>query len=327
MTALYIAPVIFLVTVLAHFLPNWTRPDLFFAVTVDPEFRRTPDGARVLRQYRLIIWIGAVASAGLAAASFAEFSILQVFGFLIALARAHRRTLAHATAPSAILEVNLAAPPETFPGGFFIAFPPLAALAALAFWANSHWEQLPAKIPVHWGIHGADRFVERTTQGEYGLIAIHGAICMGLVLCAWGILHWSRRVSTVGAPAASERRFRRLNVQMLILIAYFATAQAWMVLLRPDAMGVWWGVLLLVVLLPFLIRLVRIARTGTSVPVGDRTPDSCWKLGIFYINPEDPSIFVAKRFGIGYTFNFGNRWSWAVMAAILVVLFARAVLK
>jgi Family of unknown function (DUF5808) len=44
----------------------------------------------------------------------------------------------------------------------------------------------------------------------------------------------------------------------------------------------------------------------------DRTPDRCWKAGIFYVNPADPALFVEKRHGIGYTLNFGNPWSWVV---------------
>ena len=36
-----------------------------------------------------------------------------------------------------------------------------------------------------------------------------------------------------------------------------------------------------------------------------------WR-GIFYFHPNDPALLVPKRFGIGYTLNFGNPWCWAV---------------
>ena len=55
-------------------------------------------------------------------------------------------------------------------------------------------------------------------------------------------------------------------------------------------------------------------------PVGDRTPDAAWKLGQFYYNPADPALIVEKRFGLGYTLNFGNRWSWVLTAALFVPL-------
>ncbi len=52
----------------------------------------------------------------------------------------------------------------------------------------------------------------------------------------------------------------------------------------------------------------------------DRTPDRCWKAGIFYVNPADPALFVEKRVGIGYTLNFGNPWSWIMLVLIVTFL-------
>src|SRR5690606_38624665 len=34
--------------------------------------------------------------------------------------------------------------------------------------------------------------------------------------------------------------------------------------------------------------------------------DAHWKGGLFYFNKNDPSIFVEKRFGVGWTLNFAN---------------------
>jgi len=48
--------------------------------------------------------------------------------------------------------------------------------------------------------------------------------------------------------------------------------------------------------------------------------DKRWKWGMFYVNRDDPQIFVPKRYGIGYTLNFGNRWSWAAVALILLAI-------
>jgi uncharacterized protein DUF5808 len=49
-------------------------------------------------------------------------------------------------------------------------------------------------------------------------------------------------------------------------------------------------------------------------------PDNCWKWGIFYVNPDDPAVFVRKRYGLGYTLNFANRWSWAAVALIALAI-------
>jgi uncharacterized membrane protein len=49
-------------------------------------------------------------------------------------------------------------------------------------------------------------------------------------------------------------------------------------------------------------------------------PNKFWKWRIVYVNRENPDVFVPKRYGIGYTLNFGNRWSWGVLALILFAI-------
>jgi Family of unknown function (DUF5808) len=47
-----------------------------------------------------------------------------------------------------------------------------------------------------------------------------------------------------------------------------------------------------------------------------------WKAGIFYVNRNDPALFVPKRIGIGYTINFGNPWAWFVLGILVFVILA-----
>ncbi len=52
----------------------------------------------------------------------------------------------------------------------------------------------------------------------------------------------------------------------------------------------------------------------------NRDEDRFWKLGMFYYNPDDPAIFVEKRFGIGWTNNFAQPLSWLWLLGSVVVL-------
>jgi len=54
-------------------------------------------------------------------------------------------------------------------------------------------------------------------------------------------------------------------------------------------------------------------------PKGGPPPDEGWK-GWFYSNPNDPALLVPKRYGVGFTLNFGNPWSWAVLALIILAV-------
>lgn len=48
--------------------------------------------------------------------------------------------------------------------------------------------------------------------------------------------------------------------------------------------------------------------------------DSYWKFGIIYFNPDDPSLFVEKRFGIGVTVNFAKPLAWIFIIGIFVIV-------
>ena len=61
------------------------------------------------------------------------------------------------------------------------------------------------------------------------------------------------------------------------------------------------------------IRVMRRTAVLEGPPIGDTTPDSSWILGRLYFNRADPTLFVERRMGLGYTLNLGNPWSWVVM--------------
>ena len=78
-----------------------------------------------------------------------------------------------------------------------------------------------------------------------------------------------------------------------------------------------WLFLGLIVLLAVLAYLVDLSASGSQP-----TPERCWKGGRFYVNRDDPALFVRKRFRSGYTLNFGNPWSWAVLALLVLIAVA-----
>jgi uncharacterized membrane protein len=52
----------------------------------------------------------------------------------------------------------------------------------------------------------------------------------------------------------------------------------------------------------------------------NRDDDRHWKLGQFYYNPNDPAIWVEKRFGIGWTVNFAHPLGWGSLLGVLVII-------
>jgi uncharacterized membrane protein len=51
-----------------------------------------------------------------------------------------------------------------------------------------------------------------------------------------------------------------------------------------------------------------------------RDDDRYWNGGIFYNNPDDPAVFVPKRFGLGWTMNFGHPQAKLVLIGMLLLV-------
>ncbi len=58
----------------------------------------------------------------------------------------------------------------------------------------------------------------------------------------------------------------------------------------------------------------------TDNKITDLDEDSYWKGGIIYFNKNDPSIFVEKRFGVGWTLNFANPLGYIIVMGPLIII-------
>ena|SRR5947209_18972466 len=92
-----------------------------------------------------------------------------------------------------------------------------------------------------------------------------------------------------------------------------------------------WPALLLicgVLLVVFLVLVLPMPRSRAkartradrgSTPAIFRDDDRYWYGGIFYNNPDDPDPFVPKRYGFGWTVNFGHPVGKLILITILVL--------
>lgn len=63
-----------------------------------------------------------------------------------------------------------------------------------------------------------------------------------------------------------------------------------------------------------------------SVPTINRQDDRFWKLGLFYYNKEDPTLFIEDRFGVNAGLNYARPSAWIFVAVLAAVLIATTVL-
>jgi uncharacterized membrane protein len=217
--------------------------------------------------------------------------------------------------------------PQTLPGGVAGQLGPFTMLAAAGGYVASHWDDIPQRWPTHWNFMGrADEWVTRSIATAYRPAIVGALFCALLAGTRYAILHGSA-VPTSGHRDAGTRRANL--VRMLVGEYTFAGMCSWSTIApplfrgagSPQVLGVLVvGTIGIGVMAAITLRsavATSSAGFGGSIHTGgDRTRDSAWKLGRIYYERSDPAVFVLKRFGIGYTLNFGNPWAW--LAAMLL---------
>ncbi len=321
-------------TVLECYAPLLSRRDIYFGVTVAPNARATPPARRILARYRLaVIAIGALGALalGLALALTAALDQSLVIVGLAAglllwvIALSFPYFWAHAAARALVAADTNVAPSATQP--------PVASLRPRRYsdylpWA---WELLPlglivatfvalallyphapSTLIIHWNAQGEPNgFAQKTPMSFFGEALIQ--LPMYALLFGLGYLIARSRAQ----PDAADLRFKRLMVRFLFalrtLLVFMFGAIA--LVIASQASPRWITALPVVILVIILVSVVVLAfrvgqggarlRGSTASPT-DRMADRYWKLGIFYVNPDDPSLMVERRFGVGYTLNFGS---------------------
>lgn len=342
------------VAALAWWLPQLTRRDLYFAVTVDPAWRDGADGRAALARYRR--WWFALVLAPLAAAFAAALAlapavalvvvsaliVVQVVGLTGGFLAARRRVLPASRAAgdefAAAGGEEAAAGELRLPGGWLGQAGPWFILAAAAVVLAVAWDAIPPRYAVHYDAAlQPDRWEDRTPAGVAFPLLLGLAFTLPLWWMQWALVRRGRLVGAGAAAAAAEARRRRANAEVLLAAIYLTAALFALIALAPlfqgrDAMRAWLAATLgltfvgsaaLVAwlalrLLPLYARR-REEGAEDGRPHGDRTADRHWKAGLFYYNPDDPAVFVEKRFGIGYTANMARPVVWVMLFALLVL--------
>jgi uncharacterized membrane protein len=211
----------------------------------------------------------------------------------------------------------------------------ILGLAAFCFWWR--WDAIPGRFPIHWDLHGRPNgWAIKSWRSVFGSVLIGTLVCLFFSLLFNSFMRGARHIHSSGPDAEKESRFLRMMMLWVLGLEYSMAAMfGFSPILPPQLMTIFvFGGLLIGVAIAVVAfrsgqggwRLqgqTRASTPGKQAPAGDRTPDECWKWGLFYYNPADPAVWVEKRFGIGWTFNFGHPRAWFILGAIL--LFTAAV--
>ncbi len=326
---IFILPLV-LLGIVFQFMPLMTRPGIFFGATVASDFPRSGEGRRRLRSFRwqAAIWSAiAIALTVLLTPQYPHYAgLMPVLLLITAVGVSYARKFhevhdRYGTRKPELRQAELTADGNEVQGvGFWIWLPPFVAIAALALYLHLHWNQLPDPYPVHFGVHNEpNRWAHRDWTSVYLPLLVVTMTNLLFVGLSWLFARQSRK--TV---------MRQISIRYLQVMAYPVTLTFVLVGLLPvwPQSPIWLGLIMTFASIGVLIYWSY--RRLNSPVAADESPepssDNYWKAGMFYYNPDDPSIFVAKRVGIGYTLNFANKMCWLVLAGVLLLTLFPALL-
>jgi uncharacterized membrane protein len=344
-----------------YFLYPWVvRKGLLFGVYVGEEaFDSAP--ARALTR----LWYGAMiaaTAAGIAvgavlALTFASPLALVVPLFLQALAflglylwaysRA-RRLAPEGPPPAAVAPLVATPPPSPLLPALTIAVGVACGMYAIAH-AWTSYDALPASVPTHFGFSGEpDAWRPKSLPTVMMLPVMVLVLAVGLGGMAWLTANAKRGLRRFdhGASLAAQLRFRTAMTRFLCGVALLTSLMLTSLSLsvievglgRATALGSWQmvatGALMVFAIGGTVYLAVRYGQGGSrlegasaSTPLTNGLADNRnWVLGMFYVNRDDPSILVERRFGIGYTINFGNPKAVALLVGFLGAILAMVLL-
>ncbi|MFI8575589.1 DUF1648 domain-containing protein [Rossellomorea aquimaris] len=238
-----------------------------------------------------------------------------------------------------VSELNLRTKDEMLPWIVYVI--PMVITAGLMVFTLVNYNSLPDQIPTHWGPDGKpDAFTTKSYLSALTLplvLLVMNAMFLGIneLTRNSGI---KLSAGNIKASRVRQLRLRKYTSWLLffisILISMLFTFLQFTTLYENSVSD------LLIITMPLAFSaLVLIGTVLMAIKVGKKDSDldvevidegtgevinadddQYWKGGLFYFNPEDPSIFVEKRFGVGWTLNFARPLGYLILVGPLLVI-------
>lgn len=225
---------------------------------------------------------------------------------------------------------------EDAPGAISLAwnwlYAPVILLTVVV--AAAGYQVMPAQIPMHVDVSGVVTDVAAKSPAVAAFpIALELFLTGCFVFSHWTVLR-SKKGTEPGNPASSAwayGMFAHAQTVFLLVGGLVITAVCG-ILIELSMIGVLpiTGAVAAIVVVAMLIAVgslilnVVYGQSGSRVFRMQRSDailvddDTYWKLGLFYCNPGDASLFLPQRSGFGWTVNWARPAVWAVMAGFVV---------
>lgn len=203
------------------------------------------------------------------------------------------------------------------------------------------YPSLPSKIPIHWNFQGE---ITNYRDKSYGVVLLLPLIQLGMV-CIFYFIYWmitnTKQQIDPNNPEESLKRsiiFKKAwSIYLLILLILVTVEFSILSLLTygivfetTRAVDILNWIILAFSIIGGLVLSMKLGQGGEKIKLKEKNSgeviykkddDEMWKLGnTIYYNPEDSSVFVEKRFGIGWTVNAGRLLGLFLLVLPIIII-------
>ncbi|GAA4494940.1 DUF5808 domain-containing protein [Actinoallomurus oryzae] len=238
----------------------------------------------------------------------------------------------------AVADTSLRTDPERYP--WLWAAPAAVLTLATVIIGAVAYPGMPARLAIHFGPAGRpDHYAAKSFASAFGPVLAQVASTI-LLLAIAGVALRSRAQLDAEDPQAAtrHRRFVAASARALLVLAgctsvtfLFGSLANWHLISAPGPVIAALNVVPAVLgAAAILVVVIRVGQGGSRLRLGgpaagragtvNRDDDRLYRLGIFYYNPDDPAVFVPKRFGFGWTLNLARPVTWLIGGLLLVMV-------
>lgn len=198
--------------------------------------------------------------------------------------------------------------------------------------------QLPAQVPVHWGVNGQpDRWEAKSLITVFAPLLIGLFVQIPVFFLKAETIKARMRVPLENAEKIFSLKEMSLSancnlldwIRLMIATLFANIASSIIAVLANESVlvfiNLWMWVTILLLLFgigyfAFQLRAINqeIKEITGQFTFQNETEAQSWNDEIIYYNKNDSAFMVEKPSGTGYTFNFANKKSWLYLALFIV---------
>ncbi|KGO12862.1 DUF1648 domain-containing protein [Clostridium botulinum] len=219
---------------------------------------------------------------------------------------------------------------------------PILIILITIFMNIKAYPNLPNKVATHWDFNGnVNGYQNKSTFLIYQMPLMELFITSIFFLC-YKIIGWSKKQINAVNPEESKTRnklFRRIlsiymtfsAIAMTIFLSIINFQIMKVIDINDKYMMYFSLIFTLSIIIATILLGVKVGQGGSNLKLNykndnknnfiNKDDDDHWILGnTIYYNKEDPSLFIEKRFGIGWTINAGRPLGLIIYMSLILII-------